>query len=156
MAQLRMKELQDAMAREKDAEKLQKMLVNKHHLQAQISEMQQKEADAKMEYLKERDQVDTVVLRMIDEDRESARIMALKQQQAQADMILSHNEKQALIRRTQEMEAYENEMVRRYAEQQQSRLNQIQAAKDEVEAARDMIFKKLEQEELERRAEQQF
>ena len=109
-----------------------------------------------MEYLKERDQVDTVVQRMIDEDRESARIMALKQQQAQADMILSHNEKQALIRRTQEMEAYENEMVRRYAEQQQSRLNQIQAAKDEVEAARDMIFKKLEQEELERRAEQQF
>ena len=42
------------------------------------------------------------------------------------------------------MEYYENEMVRRYAEQQQSRLNQIQAAKDEVEAARDMIFKKLE------------
>lgn len=71
-------------------------------------------------------------------------------------MILSHNEKQALIRRQQEMEAFENEMVRRYAEQQQSRLNQIQAAKDEVEAAKDKIFKKLEQEELERKAEKEF
>lgn len=40
-------------------------------------------------------------------------------------MILSVNEKQALLRRQQEMEQYENEMVRRYAEQQQTRLNQI-------------------------------
>lgn len=44
-------------------------------------------------------------------------------QQAQADMILSVNEKQALLRRQQEMEQYENEMVRRYAEQQQQRLD---------------------------------
>lgn len=32
-------------------------------------------------------------------------------------MILSMNEKRALIKRQQEMEAYENEMVRQYAEQ---------------------------------------
>lgn len=34
-------------------------------------------------------------------------------------MILSMNEKRALLRRQEEMEAYENEMVRQYAEQQQ-------------------------------------
>jgi len=33
-------------------------------------------------------------------------------------MILSVNEKRALERRQKEMEAYENEMVRQYAEQQ--------------------------------------
>lgn len=77
-------------------------------------------------------------------------------QQAQADMILSVNEKQALLRRQQEMEQYENEMVRRYAEQQQQRLNQIQAAKDAVEAEKDGIFKKLEVEENQRRAEKEF
>lgn len=76
-----------------------------------------------MEFQRERAQVDHVIQRMIDEDREMARIQHLKMQQAQADMILSVNEKQALLRRQQEMEQYENEMVRKYAEEQQKRLN---------------------------------
>ena len=76
-----------------------------------------------MEYLKERDHVDSMILRAIEEDREMARIQNLKMQQAQADMILSVNEKQELFRRQKEMEMYENEMVRRYAEQQEQRLN---------------------------------
>lgn len=46
-------------------------------------------------------------------------------EQAQADMILSVNEKRALLRRQKELEEYENEMVRQYASQQQDRLNQI-------------------------------
>jgi hypothetical protein len=41
---------------------------------------------------------------MINEDREMARIQNLKMEQAQADMILSLNEKRALERRQQEME----------------------------------------------------
>ena len=49
---------------------------------------------------------------MINEDREMARIQNLKQQQAQADMILSVNEKRALLKIQEEMEAFENEMVR--------------------------------------------
>jgi len=67
--------------------------------------------------LKERDQVDAIIQRMIEEDREMARITNLKVQQAQADMILSQNEKRALITRNVEMENFENEMVRQYAEQ---------------------------------------
>jgi len=62
---------------------------------------------------------------MIGEDREMARITQQKMEQAQADMILSVNEKRALIRRQKELEEYENEMVRQYASQQQDRLNQI-------------------------------
>jgi hypothetical protein len=46
-----------------------------------------------MEYLKERDHVDSMILRAIEEDKEMARIQNLKMQQAQADMILSVNEK---------------------------------------------------------------
>lgn len=80
-----------------------------------------------------------------------ARITNLKMQQAQADMVLSTNEKRALIRRQEEMESFENEMVRQYAEQQQERLNQIQAAKDAAEEARDLIFRRLEAEETARR-----
>lgn len=62
-------------------------------------------------------------------------------------MVLSINEKRALQRRQQEMEQFEDEMVRRYADQQQQRLGQIQAAKDAAEAARDQIFARLEAEE---------
>lgn len=71
-------------------------------------------------------------------------------------MILSMNEKRALQRRQKEMEEYENEMVRQYAEQQQLRLNQIQAAKDAAEEAREQIFRQLEGEEMGRRAEKEF
>lgn len=38
--------------------------------------------------------------------------------QAQTDMVLSVQEKRAWQKRQEEMERHENEMVRRYAEQQ--------------------------------------
>jgi len=77
-------------------------------------------------------------------------------EQAQADMILSVNEKRALVQRQGELEQYENEMVRQYAAQQQQRLNQIQAAKDAAEEEREKIFRKLEGEEMARREDQMF
>lgn len=67
--------------------------------------------------MKEKAQVDAVVEKMIAEDNELARIQMQKREQSQADMILSFNEKRALQRRNKEMDAFEDEMVRRYAEQ---------------------------------------
>ena len=52
---------------------------------------------------------------MIEEDNEQARINLQKKEQSQADMILSMNEKRALLKRQKDMEEYEDEMVRRYA-----------------------------------------
>jgi len=40
-------------------------------------------------------------------------------------MILSHNEKRALVSRQQQLEQYEDEMVRRYAAEQQDRQDKI-------------------------------
>lgn len=71
-------------------------------------------------------------------------------------MILSVKEKQALKRRQQELEEYENEMVRRYAAQQQDRLDHLQASKAKAEKARDELLQKLAGEEEARRAEQEF
>lgn len=62
-------------------------------------------------------------------------------------MILSQNEKRQLLRRQKEMEEYEDEMVRLYAEQQQARMDEIQAQKDAAEAIKEKIFKQLEEEE---------
>jgi len=66
--------------------------------------------------MREKSQVDAVVNRMIEEDNEQARINLQKKEQSQADMILSMNEKRALLKRQKDMEEYEDEMVRRYAE----------------------------------------
>lgn len=100
--------------------------------------------------------MDAVVQRMIEEDNEHSRIMGQKKEQAQADMILSQNEKRQLLKRQKEMEAYEDEMVRRYAEEQQARADEIQAQKDAAEAIKEQIFRKLEEEEQKRRAEAEF
>lgn len=52
-----------------------------------------------MEYEKERNQVDRIINKMIDEDHEMMRITKMKQEQSKQDMILSVNEKKALLRR---------------------------------------------------------
>lgn len=54
------------------------------------------------------------------------------------------------------MEGYENEMLMRYAEQQQLREDEIRAKKAEIEAAREEIFQKLKDEEERRRAEKEY
>lgn len=66
---------------------------------------------------------------MIDEDNEMARIGQAKTEQAKADMILSHNEKRALKKRQADLEKFEEEMVRRYAAQQQQRQDELSALK---------------------------
>jgi len=109
---LRTKEIQDQIQRESEEARKIDRLDNKNAIRTQIVDRKQLEVEAQEEYLKERDQVDAIIQRMISEDREMARIQNLKMQQAQADMILSMNEKGALVKRQQEMEAYENEMVR--------------------------------------------
>ena len=74
------------------------------------------------------------------EDTEMARIVGQKKEQAQADMILSQNEKRALIRRQKELGEYEDEMVRRYAAQQQMRQDEIQGMKAEAERQREALL----------------
>jgi hypothetical protein len=69
------------------------------------------------EYEAERGQVDTIVQRMISEDHESMRLNRMKQEQSKQDMILSVNEKKALLKRQQELAEYEEELVRRHAAQ---------------------------------------
>ena len=67
------------------------------------------------EYAKERAQVDAIVQKMINEDHEMMRINKMKQDQSKQDMVLSVNEKKALLNRQRELEEYEEELVRRFA-----------------------------------------
>lgn len=71
-------------------------------------------------------------------------------------MILSVNEKKEMQRRRLELEAYENDMLKRFAEQQQMREDEIRERKAQIEAAREGIFQKLKEEEEQRRAEKEY
>ena len=71
-------------------------------------------------------------------------------------MILSVNEKNALLKRQRELEEYEEELVRRYQGQQQQRSNELFAMKQAAEAQRDAIFQKLSAEEKARREESEY
>ena len=55
--------------------------------------------DAMEEYIKERANVDAIINKMIEEDHEMIRINKMKQEQSKQDMILSVNEKKALLQR---------------------------------------------------------
>lgn len=79
-------------------------------------ENEKRRDEAHEEYLKEKQQVDNIIQKMIDEDQELQRINSLKKEQAKQDMILSVNEKRLMQKRQEEMEAFENEMLRRYQE----------------------------------------
>ena len=74
-------------------------------------------AEAYQEYLKEKDQVDKVSTKMIDEDQKMISLIKMKQEQAKLDMVQSVNEKRELERKQKELEEFENEMLRRYAHQ---------------------------------------
>jgi hypothetical protein len=66
---LRTKELQDAIQRESEEARKQDRLDNKQNIQQQIVDRKQLEEEARDEYMKERDQVDAIIQRMISEDR---------------------------------------------------------------------------------------
>lgn len=136
--------------------KLEELQNNRRAIQAQIDDANRLREEAYQEYCREKEQVDAVVQRMIEEDNEVSRINKQKKEQAQADMILSMNEKRALLKRQKEMEEYEDEMVRRYALQQQERQEEIELQKQKAEEIKEQIFKTLEAEEQSRRAEKEF
>lgn len=70
------------MQRERNQKKLDDLRANKAAIQSQIDQAKELKAEALEEYKKEKQQVDAVVQRMIDEDREMARITQQKMEQA--------------------------------------------------------------------------
>ena len=77
---------------------------------------------------------------MIDEDQKLVDLTRMKQGQAKLDMVQSLNEKRELLKKQQELEEYENELMRSFAEQQDMREEEIREKKAELEAARESIF----------------
>lgn len=156
MDMLRRKENADIAARNAAQNKQEQLFDMKRNVQEQMIDRERLREQAYQEYASERSQVDSIINRMIDEDHEMMRITKMKQEQSKQDMILSVNEKKALLKRQKELEEYEEALVRRYAQQQGQRAEEIQAMKEMAEAQRDAIFRKLAAEEAARRAESEY
>lgn len=92
-------------------------LQQKYNLQSQMEMKAQLRAEAYQEYLKEKESVDKVIQKMIEEDLKMQQLIKMKQEQAKLDMIQSVNEKREMHRKQKELEEYESEMLKRYAEQ---------------------------------------
>lgn len=114
---LRRKEQADKAARDAAERKQGQLHDLKRNVQGQMIEREMLREQAYQEYAAERQQVDAIINRMIDEDHEMMRITKMKQEQSKQDMILSVNEKKALLKRQKELEEYEEDLVRRYAQQ---------------------------------------
>ena len=153
---LRKKEMADIQCRQEAYEKSLQMLNMKTQVQGQMREREQLRDQAQLEFQRERDQVDNIINKMIEEDHEMQKIQQMKMEQSKQDMILSVNEKKALLKRQRELEEYEEELVRRFQGQQQARSHELQAMKEQAEAQRDAIFNKLAKEEADRKAEFEY
>ena len=96
---LRLKEIEERLAREKEEQRRRLSAQQKYNLQEQMAMKEQLRREAYEEYLKEKEQVDRVVTRMIEEDRNALEQIRAKQEQAKMDMIMSVQEKREMLRR---------------------------------------------------------
>lgn len=157
MAMLRAKEMQEAQERENEHMNALRRLENKQRIQEQMNEREAMIRQAQMEeFLREKSQVEAVVNRLIDEENEMGRLTAMKQQQSKLDMRQSFLEKKRQIQHLKDIEAQEEENVRRFAEEQQEREVAIRREKAKVEAEREKIFAQLKEGEEMRRAEEEY
>ena len=67
-------------------------------------EKEQLKREAYNEYIKEKDQVDQVIQKMIAEDQRMVQLNKMKQDQAKQDMVMSQQEKREMLRRQKELE----------------------------------------------------
>jgi membrane-anchored protein YejM (alkaline phosphatase superfamily) len=76
---LRIKEIEERMAREKEEQRKKMSVQQKYNLQEQMAMKEQLRREAYEEYLKEKEQVDRVINKMIEEDRKMQELTRMKQ-----------------------------------------------------------------------------
>lgn len=75
---LRTKEKSEALERQKEEERKRQAFQQKYNLQNQMHEREQQRREAFEEYVKEKDQVNQVIEKMIREDQEAANMVRAK------------------------------------------------------------------------------
>jgi len=137
-------------------EKTAARVENKHLLLEQMKERERLKEEAYQEYLKEKAAVDDAINRMIDEDRRDVSKKSEKRKTMQEFMEKSMKAKEEQKQRAVEAEAMALEKIRKFQEDAEQREAIIKMKKAEENAAKEVIFAKLNDEELKRRAEKEY
>lgn len=127
--------------------------------QQQITTKEAQRCEAMQEYLKEKDQVNDLVVKIEMEDAEEAGARALKQEESKASLKQFMVDQQQKQREIEQAERDENDRIEQYARDKRAREERLAAEKEEAEKQKGVILKKMlgqaeaanrEKEELER------
>ena len=129
---------------------------NKNVMKDQMLEKERARAEAYQEYVKDREAVDGVINKIMEEDRRAWEYNNVKKDQALEAMAESHERKQQIIQVQKQMEEAEILSMKRYQEEQDQRDREIAEQKAAVVEKQNEIFAQLDKEERRRRAEQEY
>lgn len=129
---------------------------NRQELKDQIRERERLKDEAHAEYLKEKQAVDEALQRMVEEDRREILLDEEKKKAMHESMLRSLEEKARAKTREQAEEQLLQERIKRYQEEAAKREAQMKLRKAEEDAAKELIFARLNQEEMRRRAEKEY
>lgn len=141
---------------EKEVNRRLNNIHSKHFLTQQMKDKERLREEARAEYLRDKQLVDDVVSKIIQEDVESLREKERKKQIARSYMDQAYTEKEILKQRKLEEERLQKERERQYFEElakREEELSKIKAAKQEE---KDKIFEKLSQEQKRKQEEKEY
>lgn len=112
--------------------------------------------ESKSEYLRDRQLVDNIVNKLIQDDTNLINETKRKKEIAKSYMVAAYEEKERRISLQREDERQEKEKVRKYFEERQRRENEQKAKKAAIEDEKNKIFEKLSLEQEKRQAEKDY
>lgn len=141
--------------RDKEIHKKMQLLKQKEILHDQMHEKKQKCDEARDEFLKEKDSVDDIVKKIINEDRRKLEVGAQNKQKAFATMQYALSEKEEIKRQAFERERLENEAYKQYLESLDVREYEFKMQKKELEEAKEKIYLQMKVRQEREQAEQE-
>lgn len=121
-----------------------------------MKERDKQREESKAEYMRDKQLVDNIVNKLMQEDINMINETKKKKEIAKSYMIAAYDEKERQKAFQKEEERQEKERVRRYFEEREKRENEQKAKKAAIEDEKNKIFEKLSKEQERRQAEKDY
>jgi hypothetical protein len=147
---------QEELERQKEYERSMIQLGRKEVLMKQMEEKKAQSAEAYEQYLKERDQVDVIISKIIAEDRSAMETDKRKKVQTFQDMVDTLADKAQRRIHEKQKEKNENQKYKEFTIKKDAQEAEQKKARAELEAIKDKIFQRLKAEEEQRQKEKEL
>lgn len=142
--------------REEEERKIKERLASKSVLLNQMKERENQRNESRQEYLRDRQLVDEVVHKIVQEDLNSFQEAERKKQLARKHMFEAYEEKEKLRKENAERDRLQKEEERRYLENLAKRENEQKKIKQEKEEKKNSILAKISEDQERIRKEKEF